>query len=182
MHELADWGRRIVAAGLDHSHYGNISKRVGDKILISATHSMLDELEGDILEVPLAGPSPLDEKASMELPMHRAIYRDTGAQVVIHGHTPYAVAVSLLAEYNFIEENTCECRYVLGKIPIIDGAPATQELAENAAKALKTARGAIIRGHGPVVRGSDFKDAFVALASIEFTAQVKYLTNLAKRK
>lgn len=171
-----------MQAGLDHSHYGNISRLAGDKILISATHSMLDYLENDIVKVPLTGTSPLDEKASMELPMHRAIYRDTDAQAVIHGHTPYAVAMSLLAEYNFIEENTCECRYVLGRIPIIDGAPATQELAENAAKALKDARGAIIRGHGPVVRGSDFKDAFVALASIEFTAQVKYLTDLAKHK
>ncbi len=182
MQDLIDWGRRIVQAGLDHSHYGNISKLIGDKILISATHSMLDYLENDIIEVSLVGPSPLDEKASMELPMHRAIYRDTDCQVVIHGHTPYAVSVSLLAEYNFIEENTCECRYVLGKIPIIDGAPATQELAENAAKALINARGAIIRGHGPVVRGSDFKDAFVALASIEFTAQVKYLNDLANRR
>ena len=180
MQELIDWGRRIVQAGLDHSHYGNISKRAGDKILISATHSMLDCLENDIVEVPLAGSSSLDEKASMELPMHRAIYRDTDAQVVIHGHTPYAVALSLMSEEDYIEENTCECRYVLGRIPIIDGAPASQELAENAAKALKDARGAIIRGHGPVVRGSDFKDAFVALASIEFTAQVKYLADLAK--
>jgi L-fuculose-phosphate aldolase len=141
---------------------------------------MLDCLENDIIEVPLAGSSPLDEKASMELPMHRAIYRDTGAQAVIHGHTPYAVALSLLSAEDYIEENTCECRYVLGKIPIIDGAPASQELAENAARALKDARGAIIRGHGPVVRGSDFKDAFVALASIEFTAQVKYLKDLAR--
>lgn len=182
MQELVDWGRRIVGAGLDHSHYGNISKRAGHKILISVTHSMLDELEGDIIEVALVGPSPLDEKASMELPMHRAIYRDTEAQAVIHGHTPYAVALSLLSKEDFIEENTCECRYVLGRIPIIDGAPATQELAENAAAALKAARGAIIRGHGPVVRGSDFKDAFVALASIEFTAQVKYLTDLTKNK
>ncbi|MGB3477568.1 MAG: class II aldolase/adducin family protein, partial [bacterium] len=90
LQELVDWGRRIVQAGLDHSHYGNISKRVGDRILISATHSMLDNLEDDIVEVSLAGPSPLDEKASMELPMHRAIYRDTDAQAVIHGHTPYA--------------------------------------------------------------------------------------------
>jgi len=182
MDELIDWGRRIVEAGLDHSHYGNISCRIKDKIFISATGSMLDLLENDIVEVPVAGPSENDGKASMELPMHRAIYRDTDARAVIHGHTPYAVAISLLAKYNFIEENTCECRYVLGKIPIIDGAPATQELAENAAKALKDARGAIIRGHGPVVRGSDFKDAFVALASIEFTAQVKYLTDIASRQ
>ncbi len=180
MQELIDWGRRIVRAGLDHSHYGNISKRVGDKILISTTASMLDYLEGDIVEVPLVGPSPQDKLASMELPMHRAIYRDTDAKVVVHGHTPYAVAVSLLCKEDYIEENTCECRYVLGKIPIIDGAPASQELAENASRALKDARGAIIRGHGPVVRGCDFKDAFVALASIEFTAQVKYLKDLAQ--
>lgn len=180
MQDLIDWGRRIVQAGLDHSHYGNISRRAGDSILISATAAMLDNLDGEIVRVPLQAPSEHDKRASMELPMHRAIYRDTDAKVVIHGHTPYAVALSILTKEDYIEEDTCECKYVLGRIPIIEGAPATQELAEAAAKALKEARGAIIRGHGPVVRGSDFKDAFVALASIEFTSQVKYLTSLSK--
>lgn len=79
MQELIKYGKKIVEAGLAHSHFGNVSKRIGDRILISTTGSMLDELEGQIVTVPVysAAPDALDVIASTEVNVHPAIIWST---------------------------------------------------------------------------------------------------------
>src|SRR5262245_13940494 len=77
LEDLLRYGRKMVEHGLVSAHAGNISKRIGNSMLISMHGSMLDELEEKIVQVTLDPPSPLDHLASSELPMHRAIYRQT---------------------------------------------------------------------------------------------------------
>ena len=54
---------------------------------------MLDELEGQIVTVPVGPESPdeLDVIASTEVNVHRAIYKETSALAILHGHSKYAV-------------------------------------------------------------------------------------------
>ena len=50
---------------------------------------MLSELKDeDIIEVALEGDS--NKEASMELPVHRAIYQKTKALAIVHAHPPDA--------------------------------------------------------------------------------------------
>ena len=43
--EIARFGKKLVISGLTSSRFGNISLLEGDKIFITCTGSMLDELE-----------------------------------------------------------------------------------------------------------------------------------------
>ncbi len=179
MEELIKYGGKIVAQGLSYSHFGNVSKRVGDHILISTTGSMLDELEGQIVEVPLSGPSSLDMVASTELIVHREIYRQTSALAILHGHSKFAVVLSLLYPPGTeLQPEESEGTHLLHGIPIIKGATGSEELAQNAAAALRDHRAVLAERHGVFARGGTVNEAFVVLSAVEHSCQVKYFTDL----
>src|SRR5262245_38131949 len=128
LEDLLRYGKKMVERGLVSAHAGNISKRIADAMLISTRGSMLDELEGKIVQVTLDPPSPLDYLASSELPMHRAIYRQTEAQAVFHGHGRFSIIESLTADAMYITPADSESAYYLPVIPIIEGPSGTEEL------------------------------------------------------
>ncbi|MCD6203511.1 MAG: aldolase [Methanophagales archaeon] len=183
MRELIKYGKKMVDAGLVHSHFGNVSKRVGDYMLISTTGSMLDELEGQIISVPIdpATPDELDVIASSEVNVHRAIYKHTSALAILHGHSRYAVALSMLYEPDeqIVPEDS-ESIYLLHEIPIVSGGIGSDELASNAASALRDHKAVIARGHGTFARGATVDEAFVILSSVEHACMVKYLVDMAR--
>ena len=73
-------------------------------------------------------PSPLDHVASSELPMHRAIYRQTEANAVFHGHGRFSIIESLTTEAAHVTPVDSESAYYLPVIPIIEGPSGTEEL------------------------------------------------------
>jgi L-fuculose-phosphate aldolase len=176
--EMAILGKKIVQAGLTTSRFGNMSILFGEKILITKTGSMLDELdENQIIEVDLNGPCPRDEQASTETCVHRAIYGDTTAQAIIHTHSPYAVTLSLLKDRS-VEPLDSEGRHFLGTIPIVNGSFGTNELAINVSMVLKASKSCIARGHGVFALGKDLKEAFEVVSMVEHSAKVKYLVEI----
>ena len=181
MRELIKYGKKMVDAGLVHSHFGNVSKRVGDYMLISTTGSMLDELEGQIISVPIDPPDELDVIASSEVNVHRAIYKHTSALAILHGHSRYAVALSMLYEPDeqIVPEDS-ESIYLLHEIPIVSGGIGSDELASNVASALRDHKAVIARGHGTFARGATVDEAFVILSSVEHACMVKYLVDMAR--
>jgi L-fuculose-phosphate aldolase len=184
MEELIKYGKKMVESGLVHSHFGNVSKRVGDQMLISTTGSMLDELEGQIVIVPIdsSEPDELDVIASSEINFHRAIYKKTSALAILHGHSKYAVVESML--FNPKEQivpNDSESIYFLHEIPVVTGGIGSKELAKNATEALRDHKGIVVQGHGTFARGATVDEAFVILSSIEHACMVKYLTDMAQK-
>jgi L-fuculose-phosphate aldolase len=178
--ELLRYGKKMVERGLVSAHAGNISKRLGNVILISTRGSMLDELEEKVVQVTLEPPSPLDQMASSELPMHRAIYRHTEAKAVFHGHGRFSIIESLTTEEALVTPMDSESAYYLPVIPIIEAPPGTEELGQAAAVALKQHRGALIRGHGVVTRGTSIEEAYAMLAVIEQACHIRYHLALAR--
>jgi len=179
--ELIHYGKKIVAAGLADSHFGNVSKRVGDKMLISTTGSMLDELEGQIVEVPIYEKSSIDMVASVSIKTHRLIYQRTSALAVLHGHPKFCVIISLLYDdVDVIKPEDMESEYMLHEIPIVEGREGTDELAENVSNALADHKAVIIRGHGAFTRGQTVDEAFVYLSSVEHACMVKYFTDIGR--
>ncbi|MEW6327382.1 MAG: aldolase [Thermodesulfobacteriota bacterium] len=183
MEELIKYGKKMVAQGLAYSHFGNVSKRVGDRLLISTTGSMLNELEGHIVEVPLLESSPLDIRASIELGAHREIYKRTPALAVLHGHSEFAVVLSLLHPAGAeLRPEDSEGACLLHEIPIIQGESGSEELAEKASAALCDHKAVLIRGHGVFARGNTVNEAFVVLSAVEHSCRVKYFTDLWNKK
>jgi L-fuculose-phosphate aldolase len=180
LEDLLRYGKKMVDCGLVSAHAGNISKRIGSSMLISMHGSMLDELAGKIVQVALDPPSPLDDLASSELPMHRAIYRQTEAKAIFHGHGRFSIIESLTTEATSITPVDSESIYYLPVIPIIEGQSGTEELGHAAAVALKEHRGALIRGHGVVTRGASVEEAYAMLAVIEQACHIRYHLALAR--
>ncbi len=181
--EMGRFGRKLVEGGLVESHFGNISLRVGSRMIITRSGSALDEITvNDVVEVDLYRHGSLDLIASSELRVHRAIYQHTSALAVIHAHCPYAVVLSLLEEGDSVVPVDSEGRYFLHEIPLVSGGIGSRELAENTARALEGRKGVIVRGHGTFAVGKILEEAYVVTTQIEHACRVKYLVELAGRK
>ena len=173
--EIARFGKKLVSSGLTSSRFGNISLLVGDKIFITCTGSMLDELnERLVVKVDLGCTCDQDKIASSETCVHRAIYQRTTNKAIIHTHSPYAVALSLL-ERNAAEPLDSEGMVFLGTMPIVEGHFGTDELAGAASFALQNHKACIARGHGVFAAGNSLSDAYTAACMAEHSAQVRYL-------
>lgn len=181
--EISRIGKKLVQSGLVESHFGNISVRTGNSMLITRSGSPLDEITEDrIVEVSIQDSCPLDIIASSETIVHRQIYKNTSALSVVHAHCPFAVTLSLLESENSITPADSEGQYFLGEIPVVRGGIGSSEMAENLAKALSSHRTAIVHSHGTFAIGKVLDEAYVLTTQIEHSCKIKYWYDLAKRK
>ncbi|HIH44357.1 MAG TPA: aldolase [Candidatus Methanoperedenaceae archaeon] len=178
--EISRYGRKLAERGLVESHFGNISIRTGDRMLITRSGRSLDEISlGDVAEVGIYETSGYDASASSETIVHRAIYGDTPALAIIHAHPAFSVVISLICD-NLVPADI-EGQYLLKEIPVVEGSPGTDELAKNTASALKHHRGAIVRGHGTFAAGKDLGEAYEITAQIERSSMIRFHTGLYER-
>jgi L-fuculose-phosphate aldolase len=173
--EISRFGRKTVVSGLTSSRFGNISLCRGEKIFITRTGSMLDELDQtQVVEVDLRGPCDRDKEASSETSVHRAIYLSTNAKAIIHTHSPFAVALSLL-ECDVVVPLDREGLFFLGAMPIVEGLFGTDELAKALCSGLQSHKACIARGHGVFAPGITLSEAYALACMAEHSAQVRYL-------
>ncbi len=181
--EIAKYGKTMVERNLVGGHFGNISVRAGNKILITRTGARLDELdENSIVKVEIEKSTSFDLIASTETVVHREVYKQTSALAIIHAHSPFAVVESLLLKKKYLVPVDTEGQYFLHKIPIIKGAMGSKELAKNVAGALREHKGVIVRGHGTFAAGKLLEEAFVHTSMIEHSSMLKYYCDLAGRR
>jgi L-fuculose-phosphate aldolase len=178
-------GRDLYMSGAVTSHGGNLSVSDGSSIWISRTGAMLGRLTpGDVLRVNWE-PSPSDENASMELVVHRAMYRayaecatragvPFGARAIVHAHTKYTVFRSLIADC--VEPADSEGKLLLGaKVPVlaVEKTVASEEVAALMAKQVAAGVSvAIIRGHGPFAWADSLENALRLISCLEYSAEV----------
>ena len=170
-------GRDLFARGLVSSHSGNLSIRLGDNIIITRRGSMLNCLEeNDLIETGISKNSRFTPLASTELPVHRAIYRETQALAIVHAHPPHAIALSM-AETEIVlggveglsEEST---------VPVVGWNMEVKPggLADIIAQALKKHRIIMVHGHGSFVIGQLLEEAYNFTTALEQSCQVICLT------
>lgn len=176
--QIFRFGRKAVASGLTGSRFGNISALLGNKIIITRTGSMLDELDRtQVVEVDLSGPCAQDAVASTETCVHRAVYRRTMAQAVIHTHSPYAVSLSLIEPEQVVPIDS-EGVHFLGPVPVVEAGFGTDELAVKVSDALQSHNACIARGHGVFAQGQNLIEAYTMAAMAEHSSQVRYLVKV----
>jgi len=173
--EISLFGKKVVNSGLTSSRFGNISIASGELIYITCTGSMLDELtEEQIVTVDLSGACENDRIANSETCVHRAVYLATANKAIIHTHSPYSVAESLLEQSEVVPLDG-EGLIFLGSMPVVEGHFGTDELATAVSSALKSHNACIARGHGVFAAGKGLKDAYTIACMAEHSAQVRYL-------
>lgn len=180
--EISRIGKKLVENGLVESHFGNISVRVGSRMLITRSGNALDEIgEDSIVELRLDGTCALDVIASSETIVHRAIYNNTPALAIVHAHCPFAVVMSLLAQDGIIRPVDSEGQYFLGDVPVVKGGIGSEELANNMSKALAGSKTAILYSHGTFAIGRVLDEAYVLTTQVEHSCKIKYWYDLANK-
>jgi L-fuculose-phosphate aldolase len=178
--EIVEAGRRMRSRGLVVAREGNLSARIApDRILATPAGADKGELEVDGLSVvDLAGRLIAGPRASTELPMHLAVYRERDdVAAVVHGHPPHATAFAV-AGRALDADVLPEVAVGLGAIPLSAyGTPSTEEVAQAVAPLARAHDAFLLRSHGAVALGPDPRTALDRLETVEQLARICWLAH-----
>jgi L-fuculose-phosphate aldolase len=165
-------GQNLFSQGLVCSHSGNLSIRLGENIIITRRGSQLGCLEeNDLIETGISKNSRATPLASIELPVHRAIYQQTSAQAIVHAHPPHAVALSM-AETEIVPN--AEGLSVIGRVPVLGWHMEITPggLVDIIAQALRQHRIIMVYGHGSFAVGQLLEEAYSFTTALEEDCRV----------
>jgi L-fuculose-phosphate aldolase len=178
---LVRYGQRLVADRLVVGSAGNISARVGDRIVMTPSGLNYDQVTADSVNVLDADGTILagTGKRSSEWPMHRKIYDLTPATAVVHTHSAFSVAVGAICD------EIPAVHYSVLRLggPTVRVAPYTtfgsDGLAGNVAAALADRFAALLQNHGAIAYGSSLEEAYDRVQLVEWLAEVYWRARLA---
>jgi len=174
LEEFQRIGRDLFLSGLVSSHGGNMSVRLGDRLVITRRGLQLGQITAeDIVETGLYEDDSNIMLASSETPVHRAIYLNTAALAVVHAHTRAAIALSLLEDEIVPIDN--EGSYLLHKVPVVSSELASgSSIADPVAASLKQYKIIMVRGHGCFATGQLLEEAYQWVSCLEESSQILY--------
>ena len=177
--QFCEIGRDLFEQNMISSHGGNISIRLGDRVIIKRRGAQLGRLKPhDLVETRLDKNDSGVTLASSELLAHRMIYMQTPALAIVHCHPRTAIAFSLSREEIVPIDN--EASYLLKKVPVIweEFASGTPEMANNLAKILQSYKIVMLRGHGSFATGQTLDEAFHWSSTLEESCQIALTAKL----
>jgi L-fuculose-phosphate aldolase len=172
-------GRDLYTQNMVSSHGGNLSIRLGDRVIIKRRGAMLGQLKPhDLIETGLEKNDSNVALASTELLAHRTIYLNTPALAICHCHPRTAIAFSL--SRNEIVPIDNEGSYLLKKVPVIteEFASGTPQMANKVAEALRNYKIIMLRGHGSFATGQTLDEAFFWSSTLEEACQIMLSANM----
>ncbi len=157
--------------------WGNVSVRVGDRIILTPSRMPYEKLTPeDLVVIDLEGRVVGGRNVpTSERDIHRLIYRSrTDVSAVVHSHSEFACAVSAAARSipPLLEEMSqllgggvsCTARYIRAGRHL--------ELAREAVRSLGKRNAVLLRNHGPVCCGRDLEEALLVCLVVEKSARV----------
>lgn len=179
--QIIEVARSIFDRGLSHGRTGNISVRLGDRILVTPTGSSLGTVTAEELSVIDAEGRHLEgAKPSKEAFLHAAVLRARPQDsAVVHTHSFHSAAVSCLAdvdEEDALPPLTAYYAMRVGHLPLLPyHAPGDDRLGPLAEERARSRHAILLRNHGPVVSGKDLASAMDVLEELEETARLHLL-------
>lgn len=178
--EIIEYGKKLGAKNMSPATSGNISVRVGENALITASGTCLGDLsEDDIVLIDknscvVSG----NKKASSEKNLHNAIYAlRPDLNAIVHCHAPYVSAFAvcrLPLSKPIISENV----FYFGEIPVADYAlPGSEKLVKNTVGYFEKHDAVLLANHGIVIGAKDLKNAYYLMETAETFAQI-YLNSM----
>jgi len=177
--QFKEIGRDLYEQNMISSHGGNISVRLGDRVVIKRRGAQLGRLKPhDLIETGLEKNDSGVTLASTELLAHRTIYMQTPALAIVHCHPRTAVAFSLSRDELVPIDN--EASYLLKKVPVVaeEFASGTPEMANKLAAALQSYKIVMLRGHGSFAIGQTLDEAFHWSSTLEESCQIMLMAKL----
>jgi len=166
---MIEAGRRMNALGINQGKSGNVSVRVEGGFLVTPSGIPYDALNpADIVFMRRDGEREGTYTPSSEWRLHRDIYEKRAeAGAIVHTHSSHATSLACL------RRGIPPFHY---EVALAGGADVrcaeyatfgTQELSDNAVRALEGRRACLLANHGVVALGRDLEDAFGMAEKVE---------------
>jgi L-fuculose-phosphate aldolase len=179
--EIVTTAQAMDRAGFCPSKSGNVSARLGDKLLITPSGLPYARMvPDDLIHLDSAGTVRSGKlKPSSEWPFHVAIYAARpDVQAIVHTHSPRATALSCtrrgIPAFHYMIA-LCGGPDVRCAEYATFGSP---ELAVNAVTALEGRKAVLLANHGVIAAGQTLAGAYTIMAEVENLAG-QYLDILA---
>ena len=169
-------GKELIERKLVAGSWGNISVKIADGVyaVTPSGRGYANQKPEDIVIVDDACKTLDGELTpSSESKLHTAIYSACPeAKAIIHTHSIYASALAAMRKpVPAIIEDIVQI--IGGRVECAEYAlPGTQELADNAVKAMNGRKGVLLANHGAVCWGKDLADALMVCEILEKAAQI----------
>ena len=173
---IVTMGKELIERKLVAGSWGNISVKIADGVyaVTPSGRGYANQKPEDIVIVDDACNSLDGELTpSSESKLHTAIYNACPeAKAIIHTHSIYASALAAMRKpvHAIIEDIV---QIIGGRVECAEYAlPGTQELADNAVKAMNGRKGVLLANHGAVCWGKDLADALMVCEILEKAAKI----------
>ncbi len=174
--EVVAMGKELINRKLVAGSWGNISVKIADGVyaVTPSGRGYANQKPDDIIIIDDAC-NKLDGELtpSSESKLHTAIYNACPeAKAIIHTHSIYASALAAMRKpVPAIIEDIVQI--IGGRVECAEYAlPGTQELADNAVKAMNGRKAVLLANHGAVCWGKDLADALIVCEILEKAAQI----------
>lgn len=171
--EFGRIGRILFDGGLNNSHSGNMSVRLGDRVVITRRGAMLGELAAnDLVDVGLDEDDSGIALASTEVKVHRAVYAATSHLAIVHTHPRTATAFSM--EREFLVPVDEEGRYYFKRIPVLvaKASIGSDDLERELPAMLKDYPIVLVRGHGAFAVGGTLEEGLQITHALEWSCDI----------
>ncbi len=177
---IADTCHHLYERELVSSTGGNVSMRVGDRILITPTGCSLRSVKPDELVLTdLSGKTIGTGKPSKEVYLHSTAYRARPeVRAVIHVHSPCSIALCCRRNCKEGELPSVTPGYVLrvGKLPVVPyNRPGSMELAASIETPIVGHDAVMLQNHGLVAVGVNLEQAVNIAEEVEENAKIYLL-------
>ena len=179
--EIAQIMRRLYQQRLTTTSGGNISLRLGNIVIITASQTDKGNMTfKDVGVILITGKNLTPKlKPTIESEMHLSIYNARpDISAIVHAHPVYATA--LTASQGLIETDiSCEAYATIGVAAFAEyRAMGTSKLAHLVAEKSKNSNIVIMQHHGIVAMGKTLLQSFDRLEAIETTAQATVIRKI----
>ena len=179
--EIVTRGREMHASGINQSTSGNISARLGNRMLITPSATLYEHLEPDMIALlsldDQSGASEGPLEPSTEWRIHHALLRsraDAGA--VVHAHATYCTTLAIA------RKEIPPCHYMIaafgGNNVRCSGYATfgTEALSRLVLAAMKDRTACLLANHGMIAIGESLPKAIWRTVELETIARQYYLS------
>jgi L-fuculose-phosphate aldolase len=180
--QMCEVGRRMYDRGMVAANDGNISVKVADNEFLCTptgvskgfmTPEMICKVDinGNVLQANKGF------KPSSEIKMHLRVYKERpDVKSVVHAHPMYGTSFAI-AGIPLTQPIMPEAVIALGCVPIAEyGTPSTNEIPDAVEKYLQNYDAVLLENHGALSYGDGLMNAYFKMESLEFYAQLLYLS------
>ena len=140
--------------------------------------------EDDIIKLPVYKETEEDKIASSELIVHRAIYKNSDFNAIIHAHPLYATTLTFFLDKEFTPIDN-EGKLFIGSVPIVnvENASGSSELADSLVNTIRKTGNEVylIKKHGSFVCSKNLNYALKLTSDLEFCGKIYYLVKIKDR-